>query len=186
VPGRVTEAADLDQRSLALLDTALEDTTLALFESIGVRLWRASVPPQASDDIAASIGFAGAELRGALVLISSRRLVHQALPREVADREADEQLADWMGELTNQLLGRVKNRLLRYGVALAMGTPTVVFGNALSQKDRHKGLRRRFGFRHADQSLSVCFDAISTPGLSLAVPMTPPAFGILEGDVALF
>jgi CheY-specific phosphatase CheX len=176
----------LDERSLALLDTALEDTTLALFESIGVRLWRAAANAKSSDDIAASIGFAGEELRGALVLTSSRRLVQYVLPQEVRDRDADEQLADWMGELSNQLLGRVKNRLLRYGVSLAMGTPTVMFGSGIARKDTHKGLRRRFAFRHADETLVLCFDALPVPGLNLAAPVASPALGILEGDVALF
>jgi CheY-specific phosphatase CheX len=176
----------LDQHSIDLLDTVLEDTTLALFESIGVRLLRTPAPLTAGDDIAASIGFAGEELRGALVLTSTRKLVQQVLPQEVRERDADEQLADWMGELANQLLGRVKNRLLRYGVSLAMGTPTVMLGTELSRKDKHKGVRRRFAFRHADQSFSICFDALATTGLSLVAPTTPPALGIIEGDVALF
>jgi len=32
---------------------------------------------------------------------------------------------DWAGELANQFLGRLKNKLLGYGVRLAMGTPEI-------------------------------------------------------------
>lgn len=175
----------LDARSIAVLDAVIEEASLALFDGVGVALGRASQPVKSPDDISASIGFAGPALRGALVLISTRRLVEVALPPEVRDRHSDEQLADWMGELANQLLGRVKNKLLNYGVSLAMGTPTVVLGNDLSRKDKQAGVRRQFVFRHAADSLSVCFDAVAGAGL-LLLPDEPPVSRISEGEVSLF
>ena len=41
-------------------------------------------------------------------------------------------LEDWSRELNNQLLGRLKNKLLPYGCELALGIPTVVSGDQLS------------------------------------------------------
>jgi CheY-specific phosphatase CheX len=175
----------LDARSIAVLDALIEEASLALFDGIGVTLGRAPAPVKSADDISASIGFAGPAFRGALVLISTRRLVQFALPREIHDRESDEHVADWMGELANQLLGRVKNKLHGYGVSFAMGTPTVMLGMDLSRKDKHPGVRRQFAFRHAGDSLSVCLDAIASPNLTL-LPDEPATSGIAEGEVALF
>lgn len=181
------EREALDARSIALLDSVLEDASVALFTSVGLSPSRVLLPAHTADDMGASIGFAGRELRGALVLISTRKLVTLALPPEVQDRTSDEQLADWMGELTNQLLGRIKNKLLAYGIELAMGTPAVMLGSDLSRKDRHRGIRRQFAFLHGEEPLSVCFDAVaSSQALVLTVPSVPPTSTIVEGDVALF
>ncbi len=67
-----------------------------------------------------------------------------------------------------------------------MGTPTVMLGVELARKDNHKGVRRQFAFRHADESLSVCFDALPSPGLNLAAVAASGAPEVAEGDVALF
>ncbi|HEY3497078.1 MAG TPA: chemotaxis protein CheX [Polyangiaceae bacterium] len=176
----------MDASSIALLDSVVEDASVALFASIGLSLSREADSAKSPDDMGASIGFAGPELRGALVLISTRKLVRLALPREVQDRSSDEQLADWMGELANQLLGRIKNKLIAYGVNLAMGTPAVMLGLDLARKDRHRGVRRQFSFRHAEEALSVYLDAVAPAEFKLKVPSVPPVGGIVEGDVAFF
>jgi CheY-specific phosphatase CheX len=176
----------LDPRSIALLDSVIEEAVVALFVSVGLSLSRDVASAKSPDDMGASIGFAGPELRGALVLISTRKLVRFALPPEVQDRTSDEQLADWMGELSNQLLGRIKNKLIAFGVTLSMGTPAVMLGLDLARKDRHRGVRRHFAFRHGEESLSVYFDAIASAEVMLKVPSVPPDAGIVEGDVAFF
>lgn len=70
------------------------------------------------------IGFAHSNLRGALAITSS-----QALLDETAQGACPK---DWIGELANQLLGRLKNKLLSYDVVLQMSTPIAMSGYALS------------------------------------------------------
>src|SRR5688572_31670958 len=41
---------------------------------------------------------------------------------------------DLLRELTNQLSGRIKNRLLNYTVVLTIGVPTALSGQALEQQ----------------------------------------------------
>lgn len=38
---------------------------------------------------------------------------------------------DWMGELANQLAGRLKNKLCAYGLQMNLSTPTTIQGNRL-------------------------------------------------------
>jgi hypothetical protein len=49
---------------------------------------------------------------------------------------------DWIRELVNQLMGRVKNRLLSFGVHLQAGLPSSIGGELLdAQLERASGLR---------------------------------------------
>ena len=176
----------MDPNSDVLLDAAIEGACRALFEAVGAPLERVEQAIGSTDDVGASIGFTGATLRGALVLISTRRLIERVLPAEVAPGDVLAQVADWTGELTNQLLGRIKNKLLVYGVTVDMSTPTVIFGLELARKDTRLSIRREFAFRHGGEPLSIYFDAVAVPGFRLTEPTEPPAAGIAEGDLALF
>ena len=176
----------MDAKSVTELDSVIEGACRALFEAVGTPLEPAGEAVGTRDDVGASIGFTGPVLRGALVLISTRRLIQRALPADVASGDTSAQVADWTGELTNQLLGRIKNKLLRYGVTLEMSTPTVIFGLELARKDMRRNIRREFAFRHGDEPLSIYFDAIAAPDFRLSEPEEPPAPGIAEGDLALF
>ena len=176
----------MDESSVKTLDSVVESASFALFESVGVPLERVPAVTRSRDDIGASIWFTSSVLRGAVVLISTRALVRQALPEEMREGAPDEQIADWMGELTNQLLGRIKNKLLSFGVTLEMSTPTVIFGIDLANKDTRARLRRQFAFRSGEEPLSVFLDAVSAPGLELTLLEEPPPAGIAEGDLALF
>jgi len=41
-------------------------------------------------------------------------------------------MRDWLAELTNQLLGRVKNRLLAFGTVIHCSTPVVLGGERIA------------------------------------------------------
>lgn len=47
------------------------------------------------------------------------------------DKLNDKQLQDWLGELSNNLAGRFKQKLVPYGCSLNMGIPTVIQGTEL-------------------------------------------------------
>ncbi|HEX6274670.1 MAG TPA: chemotaxis protein CheX [Polyangiaceae bacterium] len=172
--------------SVEMLDSAVEAAALALFESAGLPLEKSAAIGRADDNIGASIGFTSPKLRGALVLISTRELVARSLPVELEGGTSEEQISDWMGELANQLLGRLKNKLLALGVALEMSTPTVIWGLELASKETRSRLRRRFTFRHEDQPLSVFIDAVAAPDFEFTASDTAQGAGVLEGELQLF
>jgi hypothetical protein len=63
-------------------------------------------------------GFSGPFFSGYIVLKAGEHLLRHS-------NQTTSDPADWMGELANQLLGRIKNRMLREGIAL-MRLPTAV------------------------------------------------------------
>jgi hypothetical protein len=73
---------------------------------------------------AAIIGYSGAALKGTVMLAVSREGLSATRPVGDDDR-------DWLAELSNQLLGRVKNQLFRHGVQISMSTPLVIRGERL-------------------------------------------------------
>jgi CheY-specific phosphatase CheX len=72
------------------------------------------------------VGFTGDQMRGAVLLASSAEPLGRTLP------STDASLREWIAELSNQLLGRIKNKLIRHGVTLHMSTPTVLRGQHIA------------------------------------------------------
>lgn len=72
--------------------------------------------------ISSSIGLGSDDLRCSVGLLAHVSTV-QAICRIDVDNPTD-----WMGELANQLLGRMKNRLAEYGIDARMGMPVSVQG----------------------------------------------------------
>jgi hypothetical protein len=90
---------------------------------------------------------------------------------------------DWSMELANQVVGRVKNRLLPYGVTLQTSCPTAVSGHPLALATRERSFRP-YVFAAERDVLSVWFwiadaaVAITDPPKVLSIPQ--------EGNLILF
>ncbi|HEY2404850.1 MAG TPA: hypothetical protein VGI10_02560 [Polyangiaceae bacterium] len=98
-------------------------------------------PDGASPDatVAGFIGFSAPVLRGALLLASTFEVVARARPPAVRNKKlssassSDWILArDWAGELVNQVLGRIKNRMRSHGLLLEVSAPAALSGQALA------------------------------------------------------
>jgi hypothetical protein len=72
------------------------------------------------------IGFTSKYVRGALVLATTREPLERTNPTAAPSHR------DWICELANQLLGRVKNQMLRRGVEIFPSTPIALRGDHLS------------------------------------------------------
>jgi CheY-specific phosphatase CheX len=159
--------------------TVLKEAATELLGLYGVRL-RPLEPdePRGSlntDDLVAILPFAGPRLSGQLLLAGSEELVARTLPSE--DLRTEEFLLDWAGELANQVLGRVKERLLRRGADLDVDTPTVYFGH-----EAPFGLLDPFStvghmLRHDASEMFVCFEVHAEDGFRLTDDPTPPHVG---------
>lgn len=67
------------------------------------------------------MSFVGDTLRGTCLFAAPEAVVRAAAPAAAQPR-------DWVGELANQLVGRVKAKLLTRGASIALSTPVVLCG----------------------------------------------------------
>ena len=112
--------------------TLIQSTTVELFQFYGIAVAPLAVPlplPSKLDQHVGGFGaFAGADFNGTLCLL---------VPKDVFFLTKIEGLRhcstlDWAKELTNQLLGRLKNRLVHYQVFVnGGGVPSAIDGKSL-------------------------------------------------------
>ena len=84
-----------------------------------------------SDEVMFSgvMGFVGERVRGTCLLAAPQGTVEAAAPNGAGAR-------DWVGELANQLVGRLKAKLMARGATIALSTPVVLRGVRLSPLSR--------------------------------------------------
>jgi CheY-specific phosphatase CheX len=108
-----------------LLREILVETTGELFDAYGVT---SEVVGEAAIDDAALcgvLGFTGEAICGAIVIAASREAIAACNPIEGG------QVTQWLAELTNQIMGRFKNSLVRRGADIWMSLPVVLSATRL-------------------------------------------------------
>lgn len=146
------------------------------------------VKPKTSEESYASvIGYSGMEMSGSLAIQCERKMLDlshpnhsMGMPVEVSD------LTDWAGEIANQVLGRIKNKLASAGVKLAMGTPTTVKGNNIEITPHKDGFYIPLTFVGKAENLSVFFHAVTDQNLKLNIKDQVKTATVQEGDGFLF
>jgi len=136
-----------------------------LFAHYGVDLTPLDGEVSTADPCIAVIGYAGDDMRGALAISASQATIRasnviSANPTPAQDR-------DWTGELSNQLLGRVQNRLLQHGAHIRMGTPLVLTGTSFQIHSPKQAPNMRVAFDSKHGPIEVWFDAEFEPGFEL-------------------
>jgi hypothetical protein len=114
-----------------LLRACVEESVQELFASYGQPIAPlATTEPllSAGESVASTIGFTHATVSGSLTVIGSTRLMRVLLAGTGVELASFTSLSDAAGELNNMLLGRTKNKLCRFGLALELGTPTTFAG----------------------------------------------------------
>ena len=115
----------------AIFVTLIQSATVELFHSYGVAAAPAAVslqfPSKLDQHLGGDIAFTGSGFNGTLYLL---------VPKDVFFLTKVEclnllNMLDWAKELTNQLLGRVKNRLVRYQLFVHCGIPSSLVGKSL-------------------------------------------------------
>lgn len=109
-------------------------------------------------NLAGIVGFVG-DLSGTLLVCTSPAVIAGCHPLRDRQAELTERMQlDWIGELANQLMGRVKIRLSRHGVELRLSPPISLAGERI----RHvttPGRTLRAGFRAGSERMDVWVDA---------------------------
>lgn len=136
--------------SHALVKRLLGSCVTELFGSYGVHAeivdgagrWQ-----QTKMELGAIIGFRGNGVRGGLAFVAPTDLLTALIPVALST-DADAQLRDWTAEVSNQLLGRLKNKLSARSIDFDVGMPTCFSGKSI-----------RFVFLPDADGLSVCIRA---------------------------
>jgi hypothetical protein len=155
-----------------------------LFAARGIDV-RVVTGADVSIEYAATIGFAADGVRGMIGLGMSpdtlQRMTAQDQPNGTTYNTED-----WLAESANQLLGRLKNKLLRYGVVLSIALPTVLQGVRL----QFLGTGTTTLWTHAlDTELGpfwVWLDVRCNEQLVLTEVDDPSLEGAPEGELLLF
>lgn len=121
------------------IDTIIQSSTVELLQTYGVSVAPRSRSEQhgssAQHEVVGIIAFDAPDLVGRLTLV-----VPTAVFLATAlGHSRSVTLADWTREATNQLMGRIKNRLLQFQVKLRTHIPTVLSGAALERQLRPRG-----------------------------------------------
>ena len=141
-----------------VIDEVVVATVVALFDAYDVEVKAQPdfrEPAKEVPRLAGIIGFTSAQLRGSIVLCSSVVAVEATGQTAAGDISA---IRDWMGELANQLLGRIKLKLLRYGIVLNLSTPVVVSGIEMSVHEACPDGLKIYHFDHSGGPLTVMMD----------------------------
>ena len=111
------------------LDRLVAEHCLKLFADYRLEIHtpRPSESPAAEQFLLCGIiGFTSRQMRGSLVLASTGEPLDRTNPSAVPSHR------DWICELANQLLGRVKNQMLSRGVEIFASTPVALRGEHVS------------------------------------------------------
>ena len=138
----------MNQESLARIDGFLLASAEELFGFHGVAIEaRPEGKGEVEEPFTSSIGFTSDSMKGALVLTVARSLARASLPANLRDSgREDDFLADWVGELSNQMLGRLKNRFTASGLQIALSTPIVFVGREMRHFFRPSPIKRVLEF----------------------------------------
>ncbi len=168
------------EETIGILDSVTRSAATALFEAYDLEVVeRVGGCTIEFAQLVSSIGFASDDLCGSVMLALPIRVVAGTQPTPDEDARTD-----WAAELANQLSGRIKNQLLRYGVAISIALPVVVLGCDLDWSSQGTGVSRAFVFDSRLGEVVVKLDANLKCDLCL-VESTGDG-RIDEGDLMMF
>jgi CheY-specific phosphatase CheX len=125
------ERSDATQRIQAMAAGAASE----LLDAYGVKRGETVGVWEETDEVLYSgvMGFVGERVRGTCLLAAPRDTILATAPEDARPR-------DWVGELANQLVGRLKSKLMQHGVTIAVTTPIVLSGVKVSPLPRSEVL----------------------------------------------
>jgi CheY-specific phosphatase CheX len=133
------KASSEEQETQQLVEGLAEQACLSLFEAYGVQLSpvEMAVTPSGDHSLTGIIGFTGQGITGMCLVAASEEPL-------VASNPASGSLRDWVAELSNQLAGRLKHKLLAQGVEVYITTPIVLRATRIEPLPRRKLTPRAF------------------------------------------
>jgi CheY-specific phosphatase CheX len=173
----------------SVLDEMLCNATIAVFTHYGVALARLGPSPALhirAQDAVGIIGFNGDLLRGTLVIATSTELVERTCPG-AGDRAVPpkDRARDWIGEMSNLVLGRIKVAFARRGVALGLSTPVALTGEHIRLGAVKKSRTHAWDFGSPEGKVRAWLEVDFEPGVQLGPEADSPP-ELAAGDPVLF
>jgi len=148
-----------------------------LFADYGVPCQPTDEASDGSRELCGVLGFTGDKLCGSVVISATPDAIASSNPI------GDGATRGWVAELTNQLVGRFKNALLRHGVEVAMSIPVVLTATQLTPLPQTQLAATRLAVGNG--SLTIWLEIEAEAGLELAEPSADSAVAA-EGEAMLF
>jgi CheY-specific phosphatase CheX len=161
----------------ALVRRVAAEACKDLFEAYGVPL-EAITPsniPRSKIMLCGVIGFTGPQIRGTCILASTEEPISDSIP-------VTGSLRDWIAELSNQLVGRIKNKLLGFGAEVYVTSPAVVRGEHLAAPSMCE--IEPMSFKSEKGNVYLWVDVEADSNFALLDPPEPA--GAIEGEALLF
>jgi hypothetical protein len=167
----------------SLIDTIVQSATVELFHSYGVAVAplprRPPRPATLPDGHFGVITFNGHGMNGALTLFVPTPILGLTKASTLQALQA----RDWIRELTNQLMGRIKTRLLQLQVTLQIGLPSALDRRLVEQRQKPSGMQLIFEFRTIRDEITVTLEGtFDESGFKYSGTANPGS----EGDVIIF
>ena len=172
------------------IQNAFETSCIELFQSLDCNVVRLEQNVESFEDAPLSYIDAGSEdIEIVIVLRAPLPVLSITYPRFDMNNILsvnEEQLEDWICELSNQLLGRFKNKMLNLGCSLQIGLPEMIY-DAQDVKlpvSNHEAYRFFFDIDKVGIECSLYVQLINK-NLILA-PQQQDNSGAAEGELELF
>jgi hypothetical protein len=116
-----------DSAVATLLTELAHDACIGLFAAYGVELrateWDAL--PRGPLTLTSIVGFGGEAIHGSCILAANKASIEET-------KQVDVPLREWVSELGNQLVGRIRNRLLSHGVEVYQTSTVVIRSESMT------------------------------------------------------
>jgi len=99
-----------------------------------------------------------------------RDLVIRMHPLNGGDPIAQPDLEDWCMELNNQLVGRLKNKLIGYGAVVLIGLPLLLTGTDVNSIASPHSEVHQYSVESADGQITLTIATLVDPGVHLEEP----------------
>ena len=164
-----------DNESGLTIGTLGASACVELFGAYGVELSPGAKEWGSGDErlLTGSVGFVGRRVRGTCLLAAPTAPLKLSCPEEGGA------LRDWVGELANQFVGRLKSKLLARGVEIFVTTPIVLSGIRIQPLPR--GKVEPFVFTSSAGDVLAWIEVETDEHFELGVEQPGPSNG--EGDV---
>jgi hypothetical protein len=162
-----------------IIERCVSESCLGLFHDYALPLMRVGDEALREADFlfCGVVGFTGEQMRGTLLLATSSEPLGRTSPLR------DASLREWIAELSNQLLGRIKNKLLGHGVTLLLSTPVVLRGQQIAPLSRTELVP--YVFACDGGTVCVWFDAEVTVGVDMTQLVSTDGL-VAEGSTTFF
>ncbi|MDX1692429.1 MAG: hypothetical protein R3208_01615 [Ketobacteraceae bacterium] len=123
------------ETNLQMLSGLFDMSCVELFTGLNCTIEKTDEPmARSADDPIAIVDAGSDELEIAVVLQLPVNILALSYRSDIdITQVAEEVLEDWIAELSNQLIGKLKNKLLAYNVQLKLGLPNAYFGADISE-----------------------------------------------------